>query len=109
MAGSLSLSERSFLKMKGCSKPMLKTIIIIYLIIINVITFIVYGADKKKAEKHKWRVKEATLFFLAAIGGSCGALIGMYNFHHKTKKWYFRFGIPAILIIQVLIAVLIIK
>ena len=79
--------------------------LIIYIILINVITFIVYGADKRKAVKDKWRVRESTLFILAAIGGSFGALLGMYVFHHKTRKWYFKIGIPAILVIQIVICI----
>ena len=73
---------------------------IAYLIVINLVTFIVFGVDKAKAKKHAWRVPEKTLFLLAIIGGSVGAIIGMYTFRHKVRKWYFVVGIPAILIIQ---------
>ena len=65
----------------------------LYLIMINVITFALYGLQ--------WRVREKKLIILALIGGSIGALIGMTVFHHKTRKWYFRLGIPLILGIQV--------
>ncbi len=74
--------------------------VIVYLIVINLVTFIVFGVDKSKARKHGWRIPEKTLFLLSIIGGSVGAIIGMHTFRHKTRKWYFAFGIPAILIIQ---------
>ena len=74
--------------------------VITYLALINIITFIVFGVDKYKARNHKWRVPEATLFLLAIIGGSIGAILGMYTFRHKTRKWYFVIGMPLILIIQ---------
>lgn len=82
--------------------------LLIYLALINLVTLIVYGADKRKAKKGKWRVPEKTLFLLAIIGGSVGALAGMYLFHHKTKHWYFKWGIPAILLLQIALAVYII-
>ena len=59
-----------------------------------------YGIDKSRARRGKWRISEKTLIGIAVIGGSIGALLGMLVFHHKTKHWYFRFGIPAILLIQ---------
>lgn len=80
---------------------MLLHLSIIYVILINIIAFITYGIDKRKAKKNRFRIKEATLLLLALIGGSVGALFGMYTFRHKTKKWYFKFGIPMILILQV--------
>ena len=78
--------------------------IIAYLILINIVTFIVFGVDKTKAKNHSWRVPEKTLFLLAIIGGSVGAIIGMHTFRHKTRKWYFAIGMPLILIVQVVIA-----
>lgn len=69
--------------------------------VINVITFAVFGIDKLKAVKNRWRVPEKILFFLALLGGSLGAIIGMYSFRHKTKKIAFRIGIPVILIVQI--------
>lgn len=72
----------------------------LYLIAINVITFIVYGIDKIKAKEHWWRISEATLLLLAAFGGSLGAWAGMYVFHHKTKHKKFKWGVPAILLLQ---------
>ncbi len=73
----------------------------LYLIMINVITFALYGLDKWRAMTRQWRVREKKLIILALIGGSIGAMIGMTVFHHKTRKWYFRLGIPLILGIQV--------
>lgn len=70
----------------------------IWLIIINIITFAVFGIDKKKAIDGKFRIKELTLFVLSLLGGSFGGLIAMHTFHHKTRKWYFKFGIPLILV-----------
>ena len=75
---------------------------IIYIAVINVITFAVFGIDKLKAVKNRWRVPEKILFFLALLGGSLGAIIGMYSFRHKTKKIAFRIGIPVILIVQII-------
>ena len=72
-----------------------------YLLAINVVTFIVYGIDKYKAKKAKWRISEATLLLLAVLGGSIGAWIGMKVWHHKTMHKKFKYGIPAILLIQI--------
>ena len=77
----------------------------VYLAVINLATFIVYGADKRRARKGKWRVPERTLFLLPLLGGSVGALLGMLVFHHKTRHWYFVWGIPAILLAQIALAV----
>ena len=76
----------------------------VYLAAINLATFIVYGADKRRARKGKWRVPEKTLFLLPLLGGSAGALLGMRVFHHKTRHWYFVWGIPAILLAQIALA-----
>ena len=69
--------------------------------IINLTAFAVFGIDKKRAKKGQWRIPEKTLFLSAILGGSIGAILGMYIFHHKTKHWYFQFGIPAIMIVQI--------
>ena len=75
---------------------------IIYILIgINVLTFFVYGIDKWKAKKSKWRISEAALLLLAIIGGSIGALLGMKVWHHKTKHKKFKYGLPLILIAQI--------
>lgn len=81
------------------------TVLLVWLAVINLLTFIVYGADKRRARKGKWRVPEKTLFLLPLLGGSIGALLGMRVFHHKTKHWYFVWGIPAILLAQIALAV----
>ena len=75
----------------------------IYVIIINVVTFFIYGLDKSRAKAGQWRIPEAQLIFLAVIGGSVGALAGMKVFHHKTRKPKFKIGVPVILIIQLII------
>lgn len=72
-----------------------------FLCIMNLLGFISMGIDKKRAAKKLWRIPESTLFIIALLGGSLGSLIGMRFFHHKTRHWYFVYGIPAILIIQV--------
>lgn len=80
-------------------------IMIICLLLINAAGLLVMLADKKKARKNLWRIPEATLLTIAALGGSIGILAGMYLFHHKTRKPKFFIGVPLILIAQ-LIAVL---
>ena len=77
----------------------------VWLIAINLVTFAVYGADKRRARRGAWRVPEKTLFLLPLLGGSVGALLGMRVFRHKTKHWYFVWGVPAILLAQVALAV----
>lgn len=79
---------------------------IFYLAVANVATFLLFGADKFKASHQKWRIRESTLFLCAALGGSVGALLGMHHFHHKTRKPAFAAGIPAILLVQVILAIL---
>ena len=79
--------------------------IICYLLAVNIVTFILYGIDKYKAKKGKWRISEATLLTMAAIGGSIGALAGMRLWHHKTMHKKFKYGIPLIIILQVALAV----
>ena len=79
--------------------------IICYLLAVNIVTFILYGIDKYKAKKGKWRISEATLLTMAAIGGSIGAWAGMRLWHHKTMHKKFKYGIPLIIIMQVALAV----
>ena len=76
--------------------------IVIYLMILNFITFIIFGLDKLKAKKHKWRIKVSTLLELCFLGGALGGLIGMYTFRHKTKQKCFIIGVPLMLMIQVI-------
>ena len=75
--------------------------IICYLLAINIATFLLYGIDKYKAKKGKWRISEATLLTMAAIGGSIGAWAGMRLWHHKTMHKKFKYGIPLIIIMQI--------
>lgn len=72
-----------------------------YLLIINVIGFFSMYLDKRKARKKLWRIPEATLFLIAIIGGSIGSIIGMHLFRHKTRHWYFVYGMPVILVLQI--------
>ena len=76
-------------------------IVPIYLAVINVVTFFMYGIDKWKAKKSKWRIREAALLGLAVLGGSIGAWLGMKVWHHKTLHKKFKFGVPAIIIVQI--------
>jgi uncharacterized membrane protein YsdA (DUF1294 family) len=71
---------------------------------LNVITFFVYGIDKWKAKKGKWRISEATLLILAIIGGSIGAWLGIKVWHHKTMHKKFKYSVPAIILIQLIAA-----
>ncbi len=80
-------------------------LILIYVAIMNIIGFVIMGVDKKRAEKHEWRIPEKTLFAVCILGGSLGATLGMFFFHHKTKHWYFRYGFPAILVIHIILAI----
>lgn len=80
----------------------LHNILTYYFLAINLITFIVYGIDKYKAKKAKSRISEATLLLMAAIGGSIGAWLGMKAWHHKTLHKKFKYGIPAILLLQII-------
>ena len=85
----------------------MKEIVVIYLVVINVVAFVVYGVDKYKAKRGRWRTPEATLLGLAAIGGSIGAWLGMKVWHHKTMHKKFQYGVPLILIAQIALVVLI--
>jgi uncharacterized membrane protein YsdA (DUF1294 family) len=85
----------------------LMKVLYIYLIVINAAAFLLMLIDKVKAKKNQWRIPEATLFLVAAIGGSIGSLLGMYTFRHKTKHIQFIVGMPLILAAQIVIAILI--
>lgn len=73
-----------------------------YLLLINLVTFFVYGADKSRARRGLYRISEATLLFLALIGGSIGAYLGIRVFHHKTKHKKFTIGVPVIFVLQII-------
>ncbi|MBQ7382432.1 MAG: DUF1294 domain-containing protein [Paludibacteraceae bacterium] len=75
--------------------------ILIYLAVINIVAFFLYGIDKWKAQHDKWRITEATLLWIAVAGGSLGALLGMKLWHHKTQHAKFKYGLPVILILQI--------
>lgn len=82
---------------------------LIYLILINILAFILMYLDKKRAIKKEWRISEGTLILTSILGGSIGSLIGMYTFRHKTKHLKFKLGIPIILAIQLLLIISTIK
>ncbi|MBR8705112.1 DUF1294 domain-containing protein [Bacteroides pyogenes] len=79
----------------------LHTLLTYYIFCINAVAFIMYGIDKHKAKKAKWRISEATLLMMAVVGGSVGAWFGMKVWHHKTMHKKFKYGVPAILFIQI--------
>lgn len=78
-----------------------------YLILINIITYYMFGEDKKRAKQQKWRISESTLLWMAFFGGAIGALLGMRNFHHKTQKRKFRILVPVFLVLHLYIGYLI--
>jgi len=75
---------------------------IIYLVLINIIGFVLMAVDKQRAKNHRWRIREATLFTVAALGGSFGSLLGMSLFRHKTKHLLFTVGIPFVFVLHVI-------
>ena len=82
--------------------------IVFYFAAVTLAGFVTMGIDKHRAKKRAWRIPESTLFILALFGGSLGTTIGMHLFHHKTRHWYFLYGMPAILIIQIVLVLLLI-
>lgn len=80
------------------------TYITIYLLVLNIIGFLIMGIDKRRAKKRMWRIPEKTFFIVSLLGGSIGTWAGMYAFRHKTKHWYFVIGMPLILALQIGIA-----
>ncbi len=80
-------------------------IVLGYLLIVNVLGFVLMFVDKKRAQNNQWRIKEATLFLTAAIGGSIGSMLGMKVFRHKTKHLSFLIGMPVIFIVQVALVI----
>lgn len=80
---------------------MLPDILLCYLVAVDLVAFILFGIDKRRARKHQWRIPERRLFALALAGGSLGALAGMYVFRHKTRHRLFSWGIPLLFLVQV--------
>ena len=78
-------------------------IVLIYLGVINVVTFFLYGIDKRKVKRSKWRIEESTLLWWAVLGGSIGAILGIKIWHHKTQRKKFAVGVPMILLTQIMI------
>lgn len=81
-------------------------IVLLYFFIVNAAGFLLMLVDKRKAQYNLWRIPESTLFLVAAIGGSIGCLYGMFAFRHKTKHLKFTLGIPAIMVVQLVVLVL---
>ena len=75
----------------------------IYIVIINIIGYAIMGVDKKRAIRGAWRISEASLFLTAFLGGALGCTLGMRHFRHKTKHWYFKYGMPFIFIVEFLL------
>lgn len=80
-----------------------------YFAVVNLLGFAMMGIDKRRAVKRLWRIPESTLFIIAIIGGSLGSILGMQVFRHKTKHWYFVYGMSAILLLQVIAVVALLK
>ena len=78
--------------------------VLVWAAALSLADFVLMGVDKWKAKRGAWRVKESTFFLLAALGGSPGAILGMWAFRHKTRHWYFKFGLPALLLGQLALA-----
>ena len=76
----------------------------LYLQFINAVGFALMGVDKRRAKRDQWRISEKSLFLPPLLGGTVGAILGMRVFHHKTKHWYFRYGLPALLVLQLALA-----
>ena len=81
-------------------------VIIAILFVMNLLAFALMGIDKAKAKAGAWRIPEKTLFLVTALFGGLGGTLGMNVFHHKTKHWYFKFGFPALLVIQLAVLAL---
>ncbi|MFG6358472.1 MAG: DUF1294 domain-containing protein [Acetatifactor sp.] len=84
-------------------------VVTLYLLCINLAGLASMGLDKRKAVRHEWRISEATLFLIALLGGSLGSVVGMQLFRHKTRHWYFVWGMPAIFFAELALALLIFK
>lgn len=75
--------------------------VILWVAVLSVIDFILMGVDKHRAKRNQWRVPEKSFFILAALGGAPGGILGMWSFRHKTRHWYFKYGLPAMLLLQI--------
>lgn len=75
--------------------------LICYIVVINLVSFMMFGIDKYKARRGQWRISEASLLAVAAIGGSLGAWMGMKVWHHKTLHSKFRYGVPIMLLVHI--------
>ncbi|MCM1192080.1 MAG: DUF1294 domain-containing protein [Butyrivibrio sp.] len=82
---------------------------LIYYTVINIAGYFIMGIDKKRAIRGAWRISEASLFTTALLGGALGCILGMQHFRHKTKHWYFKYGMPAIFSVQLFIFLLILQ
>ena len=82
-------------------------VIIAVLFVMNLLAFALMGIDKAKAKAGAWRIPEKTLFLVTALFGGLGGTLGMNVFRHKTKHWYFKFGFPALLVIQLAVLALV--
>lgn len=80
--------------------PLPVQLLLFYLLCVNGAGFLLMGLDKRRAKRGQWRIPEKTLFLPPLLGGTPGAIAGMHVFHHKTKHWYFRFGLPTLLVLQ---------
>ena len=81
-------------------------LLLVYLLLVNFIAFVLMGLDKRRAKRDKWRISEKALFLPAVLGGSVGAIAGMHVFRHKTKHWYFRYGLPALMALQAVLVLI---
>ena len=79
--------------------------VLAWVLVFSLADFLLMGVDKRRARRGAWRVPEKTFFLVALLGGSPGAILGMRLFHHKTRHWYFKWGLPAILIAQLALAI----
>lgn len=75
----------------------------LYLFLVNLAAFVLMGIDKRRARRGEWRISEKALFLPVVLGGALGGTLGMRAFHHKTRHWYFRFGFPLLLLVQLLL------
>ncbi len=102
------MSERC-LQQRRYEMEIVGILLTIYILVINIIGFIVCKIDKTRAKRKEWRISEKMFFIIAALGGAIGVYSGMYFFRHKTKHWYFVVGIPVIFIAEIILAIILRK